>query len=50
VYSEKLVMMDRGTVRHVEFYSKSKFEKLVDLIGFIIGITESINLKIRELT
>jgi len=36
VYSEKLLMMERGTV---EFYSKSKFEKLVDLIGFIIRIT-----------
>jgi len=35
VYSEKLLMMDRGTVRkHVEFYSKNKFEKLVHLLGF----------------
>jgi len=35
VYSEKLLMMDRGTVRkHVEFYSKNKFEKLVHHIGF----------------
>ena len=29
VYSEKLLMMDRGTVRNIEFYSKNKFEKLV---------------------
>jgi hypothetical protein len=36
VYSEKLLMMDRGTVKHVEFPSKNKFEKLVHLIGFII--------------
>ena len=33
VYSEKLLMMDRGTV---EFYSKNKFEKSVHLVGFII--------------
>jgi len=39
VYSEKLLMMDRGTVRkYVEFYSKNKFEKLVHLVGFIIRI------------
>ena len=37
VYSEKLLMMDRGTVaKHVEFYSKNKFEKLVHIVGFII--------------
>jgi len=31
--------MDRGTVRkHVEFYSKNKFEKLVHLVGFIARI------------
>jgi hypothetical protein len=31
-------MMDRGTVRkHVEFHSKNKFEKLVHLVGFIVG-------------
>ena len=35
VYSEKLLMMDRGTI---EFYSKNKFEKLVLLVGFIIRI------------
>ena len=39
VYSEKLLMMDRGTVpKHVELYSKNKFEKLVHLVGFIIRI------------
>ena len=38
VYSEKLLIMDRGTVRNMQFYSKSKFEKLVHLVGFIIRI------------
>ena len=36
VYSEKLVMMDRNCPKHVEFYSKNKFENLVHLVGFII--------------
>jgi uncharacterized spore protein YtfJ len=37
VYSGKLLMMDRGTVRNMyEFDSKNKFEKLVHLVGFII--------------
>jgi hypothetical protein len=37
VYSAKLLMMDRGTVsKHVEFYSKNKFEKLMHLGSFII--------------
>jgi hypothetical protein len=32
-------MMERGTVlKHVEFYSKNKLEKLVHLVGFIIRI------------
>ena len=35
-------MIDRGTVpKHVEFYSKNKFEKLVHLVGFIIRIVYS---------
>jgi len=30
VYSEKLLMMDRGNCpKHVEFYPKNKFDKLV---------------------
>ena len=38
VYSEKLLMKDRGTVRNMRnFYSKNKFEKLVHLVGNIIG-------------
>jgi len=37
VYSEELLMMDRGnSPKHVEFYSKNKFEQLVHLVGFII--------------
>ena len=39
--SEKLLMMDRGTLKHVEFYSKNKFEKLVHLVCFIIRILKS---------
>ena len=32
-------MMDRGTApKHVEFYSKNKFEKFVRLFGFITRI------------
>jgi len=41
VYGEKLLMMDRGTVpKHVEFYSKNKFQKLVYLVGSIIRIKQ----------
>ena len=28
-------------MKHVEFYSKNKFEKLVHLVGFTIGIYHS---------
>jgi len=39
VYSEKLPMMDTGTVRNMQnFIPKNKFEKLVHLVGFIIRI------------
>ena len=42
-YSEKLLMMDRGTVRNMQsFIPKSKFEKLVHLIGFILRITSAV--------
>ena len=40
VCSEKLLMMDTGSLKHVEFYSKNKFEKLVHLVGFIIRIDQ----------
>jgi len=37
VYSEKLLMMDRGNcLKHVQFHSKNIFEKLVHLVGFIV--------------
>ena len=36
VYSKKLLMIrQRNCPKHVEFYSKNKFEKLVRLVGFI---------------
>jgi len=38
VYREKLLMMERNCPKHVEFYSKNKFEKLVHLVSFIIRI------------
>ena len=41
VYSEKLLMMDRRTARNMQFYSKNKFQKLVNLICFIIRIRVS---------
>ena len=28
----------KSCTKHVDFYSKNQFEKLVDLVGFIIGI------------
>ena len=38
-YSEKLLMMDRGTVRNMQsFIPRIKFEKLAHLVGFIIMI------------
>ena len=47
VYSEKLLMMDRGTVpKHVEFHSKNKFEKLVHLVGFIFILKKFLILQI----
>jgi len=36
VYSEKLLMMDIGSTKHVEFYSENKYEKFVHLVGFIM--------------
>jgi len=38
VCTVKLLMMDRNCLKHVEFYSKNEFEKLVHLDGFIIRI------------
>jgi hypothetical protein len=36
VYSARLLMMD--SPKHVEFYSKNRFEELVHLVGFIIRV------------
>jgi hypothetical protein len=36
--SEKLLMMDRGIVRNMQFSFQNKFEKLVHLVGFIIRL------------
>jgi len=39
VYSVKTLDDGQGNyLKHVEFYSKNKFEKLVYLVGFIIRI------------
>ena len=39
MYSEKFLMMDRGTVRNMQgFIPKNKYEKLVHLVGFILRI------------
>jgi len=38
VYSEKTDGGQRNCPKHVEFYSRNKFEKLVHLVGFIIRI------------
>jgi hypothetical protein len=39
VYSEKLLMMDRGTVRNMpSFIPRIKFDKSMHLVGFIIRI------------
>jgi len=36
VYNTRLLMMDKNSPKHVEFYSKNIFAKLVHLFGFII--------------
>jgi len=45
VYSEK----QRNCPKHVEFYSKNKFEKLVHLVGFIIRIYHDARSRERQL-
>jgi len=49
VYSEKLLMMDRRTVRNMQFYSKNKFEKFARLIDFIIRIYNDALLPERQI-
>ena len=38
----------RNCPKHVEFYSKNKFEKLVHLVGFIIRIYQDARLSERQ--
>jgi hypothetical protein len=51
VYSVRLLMMEtpddgqKTCPKHIEFYSKNKFEKLVLFVGFIIRI---FNMKLRS--
>ena len=43
-------MMDRGKCpKHVEYYSKNKFEKLVHLVGFIIRIFQDVPSSERQI-
>ena len=39
----------RNCPKHVEFYSKNKFEKLVHLVGFIIGTISKVHKLIRSI-
>ena len=40
----------RNCLKHAEFYSKNKFEKLVHLVGFVIRITYSSTLSVASTT
>ena len=48
VYGEKLLMGQRNCLKHVEFYSKNKFEKLLHLIGFIIRTDKNVLLQLTK--
>ena len=39
----------RNCPKHVEFYSKNKFKKLVRLVGFIIGIKNLYDIRSNKL-
>jgi len=43
VYSEKLLMIERGSLKHAEFYSKNKFEELVHLVDIIIRMRDQVS-------
>ena len=48
VYSEKIPDGgQRNCPRHVKFYSKNKFEKLVHIVGFIIRVYQVLLLHFR---
>ena len=49
VYSEKLLMVDRGTVQNMQFHSRNKFEKLVHLVDFTIQIYHDARLPERQI-
>ena len=38
----------RNCPKHVEFYSKNKFEELLHLVGFIIGIYDAARSPLRQ--
>jgi hypothetical protein len=40
--------MERNYPKHVEFHSKIEFEKLVHLVGFIIGIFHDVQSRERQ--
>jgi len=40
----------RNCPKHVEFYSRNKFEKLVHLVGFIIRISKGLSSAVRPLS
>jgi len=43
VYSEKLLMMDRRTVRNIQsFITKINLRNLLHLVGFVIRITAEV--------
>ena len=48
VYSEKLDDGQRNSRKHVEFYSKNKFEKLGHLVGFILRVSDSSSVHHQE--
>jgi len=49
VYSKKTADDgQRNCPKHVEFYSKNKFEKLVHLVGFIIRIVNVMYVSINK--
>jgi len=51
VYSEKTPDDgQRNCPKHVEFYSKNKFDKLVHLVGFIIRIYHDARSPERQIT
>ena len=42
--------VQRNCLKHVDTYSKNKFEKFVHLVGFIIGIYHDARSPVRQIT